>query len=184
MIRKHFSPHSTSLHPSTNFRYCTPTSIVVVLRLQTHRHTAKRFQDDQSKTPYTLYRSAITSFHPSKYTQKSQHNMTSIKERMPTISMGCVSSFGFLMAILAGTNPEFIEITAVDGDVLVNSDGDELEISQTGLGVASSSIFSTDNDSLWGLSRIFFYISIVVITVIIIESKKSRSSIFLLGTVR
>mmetsp|Transcript_42416 Transcript_42416/g.102611 ORF Transcript_42416/g.102611 Transcript_42416/m.102611 type:complete len:1098 (-) Transcript_42416:2292-5585(-) len=86
------------------------------------------------------------------------------KERLPTIGMACASSFAFLMAILAGTNCSFIEITAVDGDVLVQTDGDELDdISQVGLGVVCpSDFFSTENDSLWGLSRIFFYLSIVL----------------------
>ncbi|CAJ1969396.1 unnamed protein product [Cylindrotheca closterium] len=89
--------------------------------------------------------------------------MKDVKERLPTIGMACASSFAFLMAILAGTNCNFIQVNAVDGDVLVQTDGDELEISQAGLGVVCpSDFFSTEDDSLWGLSQIFFYVSIVL----------------------
>ncbi|KAL3935657.1 MAG: hypothetical protein SGBAC_008865 [Bacillariaceae sp.] len=88
--------------------------------------------------------------------------MMDVNKLLPTISLAGAASFAFLTAILAGTNCNFVEISAVDGDVLVSTDGDELDISQAGLGVVCpSDMFSTEDDTEWGISRIFFYLSIV-----------------------
>jgi hypothetical protein len=89
--------------------------------------------------------------------------MVDLNARFPAIGMVCITTGALVLAILGGTNCEFLEVNAQPGTFLLQVDGVELEQDQAYVGVyCKNDIFDNYDDQMWQLSQIFFIISAMI----------------------
>jgi hypothetical protein len=85
--------------------------------------------------------------------------------RFLAFGVALIASGAFILGILSGVNCEFADLIAKPGITLLNIDGAELSQETAPLGVyctADDVLFDVGSDNMWGISRIFFIVSVVV----------------------
>jgi hypothetical protein len=95
-------------------------------------------------------------------------NIHAFAHRLTALSMACLASAGVIFCALSGLGCSFIQIQALDGRSIGNTNGDVYENDETAyLGVqclsgSDAPFYDVDGsvDRLWSLSRIFLYIGL------------------------
>lgn len=88
-------------------------------------------------------------------------NVHSFAHRLTALSMACLASAGLIFCALGGFNCSFVQVQAQPDRNLMNSEGEIFDAQVGYFGVqCEDSPFYSENDRLWSLSQLFFYISL------------------------